>query len=395
MNVTLLGACIVILLVQLLAALPWATVVGLIPGRQLRSGGFWIVLAGVGVGLGVLLGLYLTSNNDTMVLGRWGRFLFAVFHLQLGLDLFVLVFSVMLRVWPKGGAVALASFQEGLRQPKFWLLLIAGFAVMALSSIIPFFTFGEDIKLLKELCFVFTMLLPAIFGVLAAALSITDEIEGRTAVTLMSKPIQRRDFLLGKFAGIALAALSMTIVLGWWLVWIVLFKEMIDPPITREVAPDPAWVTQAKDAIGQGSIADLIRGMLLWINDAGEALPGLTIGYCQVMVLTALSVALATRLPLLANLVACMIVYFLGHLTSILTEVTASGHPLIHVLAQIIDTIFPGLDLFDAGPAVIRDVPLPFFQYTTYAGQVTIYGLVYTAIALLLGLVLFEDRDLA
>ena len=135
--------------------------------------------------------------------------------------------------------------------------------------------------------------------------------------------------------------------------------------------------------------------MFLWINDAGEALPGLTIGYCQVMVLTALAVALATRLPLLVNLVTCLVVYFLGHLTSILTEVTASGNPLIHFLAQLFDTVLPTLDLFDAGPAVIRDIPLPFVQYSLYAGQVTIYGLVYTSITLLFGLILFEDRDLA
>ena len=41
------------------------------------------------------------------------------------------------------------------------------------------------------------MLASAAFGVLVAAVSISEEIEGRTAVTLMSKPVSRRQFLLG------------------------------------------------------------------------------------------------------------------------------------------------------------------------------------------------------
>ena len=50
-------------------------------------------------------------------------------------------------------------------------------------------TFGEDIKVVRELCFTFSMLMPAVFALLTASMSVSEEIEGRTAVTLMSKPI--------------------------------------------------------------------------------------------------------------------------------------------------------------------------------------------------------------
>ena len=395
MNVTLIGAGIGVAVALFLTALPWASAIGMIGRGSLRTSRFWMVGLVSSVVLGALLGFYLRENNDMKVLGHWGRFLFSVFHLQLGLDLFVFAIVFLLRFWPKGGAVALAAFQEGVRQPKFWLLLIIGVVAMAISTVVPFFTFGEDLKVVKELCYVAAMILPCLFGILAASISVAEEIEGRTAITLMSKPITRRDFLLGKFVGIAFAAMAMSIVLGWLLVWIVLYKDFIDPPIGGQVPPDPNWVTQFSNSVGRGALVDLVRGMCLWVHDAGEALPGLVIGFSQIFVLTALAVALATRVPMLVNLVVCLVVYFLGHLTTILTEATAKGNPLIRFLANVFDTVLPGLDLFDVGPAIIRDVPLPFTAYSIYAGQVTLYGLIYTAIALLLGLILFEDRDLA
>jgi hypothetical protein len=301
----------------------------------------------------------------------------------------------MLMIWPKGGAVALAAFQEGLRQPTYWLLTLAGSAVMLLSTIVPFFTFGEDIKVVRELCFTFTMLMPAAFALLTASMSVSEEIEGRTAVTLMSKPIMRRDFLLGKFTGIVLAALTMTILLGWWLIWMVLLKEYLDPPIVPVEIPDPDWVTQLRSAFGQGSVSDLVRGMGLWTDDVLEALPGLAIGFCQVMIIAAFAIALATRVPMVVNIVACMAIYFLGHLTTVLTDVTARSNPLVRFLARTIDTVLPELDVFDVGAAVVRDTPIPTMEYATYAGHVVVYGLIFSAIALLLGLILFEDRDLA
>lgn len=393
MNASLLGACLVLMVVQYLAFVPWAAAVGLMP-RRLSGSNLLIGLASA-AGFGLLLGLYLNSNNDPKVLANWGRFYFSFLHLQLGLDFFVFAFLAILTLWPKGGAVALAAFQEGLRQPTYWLLLLAGWSIMLVSTIIPFFTFGEDIKVVKELCFVFAMVMPGIFGLLAASISVSEEIEGRTAVTLMSKPIMRRDFLLGKFVGIALAALTMTIFLGWWLVWVVLLKDHLDPPLVPQVVPDADWIVSLRSFFGQGSVSDLVRGMCLWITDAGEALPGLAIGFCQVMVLTALAVALATRVPMVVNLVTCVAVFFLGHLTTILTEVTARGNALVRFIAQLFDTILPGLDFFDIGPAVVRDNPLPPMDYAVYALHVTLYGLTFTVIALLLGLILFEDRDLA
>jgi ABC-type transport system involved in multi-copper enzyme maturation permease subunit len=389
----LAGFGIVLFLVQAVAALPWLYVLS---RRPLR--GQLPLLLGVVAVIYIAFTGIVGQYSDPNVLARAGRVYAAALQLQLTMDLFVLIFWVLLTVWPKGGAVALAAFQEGVRQPMFWMLTILGSCVMVVSVFIPYFTFGEDLKMVKELCYAFTMLGPAIFGVVAACMSVTEEIEGRTAVTVMSKPIARRHFLLGKFAGITLAGLLMTALMGWVLVWVFLYKSWYDSgiPGAQVDTGDPAWVLSLVDATLPGTSAgDLIRGIGLWVHDAGAALPGLIIGFCQVAVLTAVAVALATRIPMVVNLTMCLLVYLMGHLTPIMTVVSQNQYPLIGFVARLFETIFPGLDLFDVGSSIIRDLPLDPVAYGVYTLNVTLYALTYTAIALLVGLILFEDRDLA
>jgi succinate-acetate transporter protein len=57
--------------------------------------------------------------------------------------------------------------------------------------------------------------------------------------------------------------------------------------------------------------------------------------------------------------------------------------------------LLPALDFFNMGPAIIRESPLDLWQFAGYVGTVFGYSVIYTAIALLVGLILFEDRDLA
>lgn len=397
--ITFVAVGIVLVMIQVLAALPWLVVLDQRLRARWREASSWVIGLLACAGAGALWGLFLHTNSDPGVLANWGRVYASVLHLQLAADLLVVVFWLQLLFWPKGGAVGLSAFREEIRQPKFWFLGGAAAGLMLISPFIPYFTFGEDLKMVKELCYAFTMLAAAFFAVIAASMSVHEEIEGRTAVTLMSKPVSRRQFLLGKFAGILLAALAMTALLGWWLVWIVRYKAHYEDalfmhPLDRP--QDPAWVNLLVESwLGPAEAGALLRGIGYWVHEAGMALPGLVIGFGQVMVLLAIAVALATRLTMVVNVVICLGVYFLGHLTPILTEVSQHQYALVYFVAQLFENLLPGLDLFDVGTAIVREVQLPMGEYALYTLQVTLYAVVYTTIALLFGLILFEDRDLA
>jgi hypothetical protein len=122
-----------------------------------------------------------------------------------------------------------------------------------------------------------------------------------------------------------------------------------------------------------------------------------------VMVLLAISVSLATRLPVVANVVTCAVVYVLSHLTPILVQSTQyqASHggeksevtSMLLFVAQAFDRILPSLQL--TKPTLISDVPIAFGDLAMYSASVFFYALIYTVLVLIFGLVLFEDRDLA
>lgn len=411
-------------LVQVLLALPWLAVLTL--SRQdwmeLRKSPFapWLMqrlYLALGVCVAVPL-LILGVAYDRGSLEIAGRVYGALFQLQLTLNLFVLVFTALILLWPKGGAVALASFREGTRQSMFWLIFFLAVGLMFAWIIIPYFTFGEDYLVVKQLGYDTIMLAAVLFGTLAASLSISEEIEGRTAITVMSKPISRRQFMLGKFAGITLAGLflfgllavdfqAVLMIKHWW--------DKIEDPNIKETAtnvqsqvglvPIPAWAMawlERGDLPSQ--VTDFLRGAFHWYAHAGDVLPGLVLCFSQVMVLVAVAVALATRVPVVVNLVAILVIFFLANLTPTLlavarrTSVEQEGSTvatLLTFVAQVFDTVLPDLGAFTMDPALLSDAPPPEALFLRYVGSVTLYGVVYTGIVLLFGLLLFEDRDLA
>lgn len=410
----------ILCLVQVAAAVPWAAMLDLDAfKRLLRRWDVWgWALGGTAAGA-VILAMFLHWIEDSARLEFWGRIYGAALQAQLTIDLFIFLFAVMLKVWPKGGAVALAAFREGLRNPIFWLIVTVTIVLLFFSAVIPYFTFGEDYKFMKLLGFEMIMMAAAMFGVLAAGMSISEEIEGRTAITLMSKPVSRRQFLLGKYVGILLAALALTTILAWCFQWTLFLKmdprsflydwydDMNDVLVLQL---DPILTDFANRNAPEGESAAFARGIAQHATGTCSVLPGLITSFGQVMVLLAIAAALATRFPLIVTVIACVLLYIMSHLAPILAQValhlqdnyrqahggTASDTlELVRFVAGLLETLLPGLEYFNLGPAVIRDKPLPLGPYALYVSSVFAYGLVYTAIALLFGLILFEDRDLA
>ena len=392
--IPLMILCVLLFLVQGLAALPWLRALSYDPFRTRLP--FYAKVAGITALGGIPFAFILQGNSDPDVVALWGRFYGSVLLFQLGIGLCVLTFFSMLTFWSKGGAVALAAFQEGIRQPMFWLLSFLGTLAMVVSIVIPYFTFGEDLKMVKEITYAMTMMFPALFAVISSSVSVSEEIEGRTAVTLLSTPITRRDFLLGKYLGIMLAAMVMTMILGYVLVWVHLAKFNYDfMQGVTQTPPDPDWLTGLiAKTYERTTPGDLIRGIGLWLRDSEEAFPGLVIGFGQVATLLAVSVALATRLPMVVNISMCLVVYLLGHLAPVMTEVS-QGLALVQFVAQLFELLLPGLPFFDVSTAIVRETPPDPTRYALYTLNVAIYAAIYTMIALLAGLILFEDRDVA
>ena len=271
---------------------------------------------------------------------------------------------------PKVLAISLSTSKSEMAQPLYLVTLAIGFFLILASIWVPYNTFGEDVKMLKDSGLTLVLVLSVIVAIYAAGNSVAEEIEGRTALTVLSKPIGRAQFVFGKFLGIILAVSVIFVILGVLLLGTISYKVVYDARETSN--PEPSW---------QESHLEMVR-----------TVPGLVLGFLETVVLTALSVAISTRLPLLANFVVSFSIYVLGHLTPLIVQ-SAIGQefaPVVFV-GQLIATIVPVLDHFNIQAAVAAGVAVPY----SYLFTSLVYCFLYSLIAMLLALTLFEDRDLA
>ena len=207
--------------------------------------------------------------------------------------------GVLLR-WlaPKVAAISWTTSKEAMSQPLFYLLLTIGIFGLILFPFVPYNTLGEDIKMVKDEGLTLIMVLSILLALWTASVSIADEIEGRTALTVLSKPVGRRQFIIGKFLGILVPVAIMFIVFGALFLASVSFKVVYD----------------AREQSGIEPTLENCRAEML------QVAPGLALAFMETVVLAAISVAISTRLPMLANLMICASIYVLGHLVPVLAN---------------------------------------------------------------------------
>ena len=285
-----------------------------------------------------------------------------------------LIYLAQRTFFPKLAAVALSTAKSEMAQPLFVILCSLGIFGLIVFDFVPYYTLGEDIKMLKGTSLNLILILALIQGIWAASTSVADEIEGKTALTVLSKPVSRRDFILGKFVGIAWTVLVMFVMFGAVMLVTVTYKTIYD---AREYSTDMEQVTWQ-----------------VCHNEMMQTIPGLFLAYMETLVLAALSVAVSTRLPMLANFIISFSIYVLGHLTPLMvqSQSVADNVPApVVFLAKISATVLPVLDHFSTEASFATGLPIPV-DYTLWA---LVYCTLYSSVAMLLALTLFEDRDLA
>ncbi len=102
-------------------------------------------------------------------------------------------------------AITKNAFTEVIRQPIYGILLIVGMALIAFSPLISMFTLMEDVKLVIDMGLGTIFMVGIALAVLSATQVISREIEAKTAGAIISKPVGRFVFVSGKFLGVSLA----------------------------------------------------------------------------------------------------------------------------------------------------------------------------------------------
>jgi ABC-type transport system involved in multi-copper enzyme maturation permease subunit len=283
--------------------------------------------------------------------------------------LFVLAGLVAFLYSTRAGIIARATAKEALRQPVFALLFAVSLVMLVLNTFIPFFSLGDDVKML-EICGLATILISGmLLAIWTSSMSIADEIEGKTAMTLLSKPINRRQFIVGKFIGIQTAVLVLVVPLAIAFWGLIVYKVFYD---AREGSTETTM--------------ELAR------LEAFKILPAVLLSLLEIAVMSAISVAISTRAPMVVNMVTCLAIFVVGHLTPSLVRSNLGKLELVTFFARVIAILLPAVENFNVEAAIVTpDAIIP----AEYVGVAALYSAAYVAAAILLAFILFEDRDLA
>src|SRR5688572_8593149 len=194
------------------------------------------------------------------------------------------------------------TFFESIFQPIYSLLIAIGAVILFIFAALPFFTLGEDTIMFKAVGLDIILLLVLLTTLFATSKSIHEEIEDRTMLTLMSKPVSRLEVLSGKYLGICGSALLGIAILGLLLCLCTWWRIPADYQINN----------RSIDEREVGNLLNLRKAHLAGLN------PSLLLTWLQISVLASISVAISTRFSLVVNLPAVILIYIAGNLTRFL-----------------------------------------------------------------------------
>jgi len=207
--------------------------------------------------------------------------------------------------------LAVATYGDITRRPLYYILLFTfAFAIFG-SRFLTLFSFFQEMNMVREMGMATITFWGFIILVVTSGIIVTQELEDRTAVTLLSKPIHRSDFLLGKFAGLVLALVPGIIVLSG-----VLF-------LTLWMMAGPRLPVYDRDlvlGVQAGSSPFTTVWRVTWeqfvIKQGGVVLEGAFLSFLQTSILAAAAVSFSAFFPNVVSVAATTLVFIFGNVSS-------------------------------------------------------------------------------
>ena len=124
--------------------------------------------------------------------------------------------------------IAGTTFLEAVRQKFFNSLLLVSIALVGSSTFFQQFDFGTgELKFITDFGFGALFFFGSILSITASTQLFFNEMENRTALTMLAKPICKLEFLAGKFLGAHLLMFCFTLVISLLLSGILYWREMV------------------------------------------------------------------------------------------------------------------------------------------------------------------------
>ena len=254
-------------------------------------------------------------------------------------------------------AVARNTFKEAVRNRAFLGLGLFGVVFILFSLVLSELTVvGQGPRVVVDFGFFAVGLFASATAIVMGAVMVHKEVDKKTIYTILSKPLHRYEFILGKYLGMLGILAAQIVVLG--MIWCV--------PL-----------------LAQGADVSL------------EHAKGLALLVFEVSIVAAVAVMFSAQsTPALTGLLSFG-VFVVGRLVYLLEEMLQGArglfvdNALARGFAEVVVTVFPDLSVFDVSQQVLLGVEVS----GAYMGQALLYACCYVAVLLAIAMVAFQRRD--
>ena len=266
----------------------------------------------------------------------------------------------MRQIWLGANAV----FRESIRDRVPYSIVVFSVLMIAASYLISQLTAGQDMKIIKDLGLASLSIFGLLIAVFIGVGLVTKEVEKRSVYGLLTKPLSRAEFLLGKYAGLVMTLAVNLSVMAVALYVVLFYSNMMSPEGLRM-----SWEAPAVDP---------------------RLLVAIVLIFAELMLVTALALFFSTfTSPLWATLLTLGL-WVAGHFNSDLRNFgqVVDSVPVIW-LARVIYYVIPNLAPFDVKSEVVHGIHVPARHVIYTVG----YAALYIAVLLTASVTIFGRRD--
>lgn len=312
--------------------------------------------------------------------------------------------------------IAKNTFIETLRQPVYAIIITAALLLLFVSPSFAMYTMSDDNKLLRELGLSTLFLASLFIAIFSASGAVAEEIENKTIMTVLSKPVQRPIFIIAKFFGVAGAVGLAHYVCTIGLLMAIRHGVLESVNDTHDWTVIAAAATAVSAALllsaffnyaydwKFSSTAILLLALLgslgmvflVFIDRDWEFAPqnnginaldvyGSLLLLLAALIIVALAVALSTRFNIVVTLSACVGIFLLG----LVSDWVFGRLAETHLWAKVCYFIVPNLQVFWISDAIYEGSEVPG-KYILISAA---YAVCYTAGILAIAVALFQRRQ--
>jgi ABC-type transport system involved in multi-copper enzyme maturation permease subunit len=260
--------------------------------------------------------------------------------------------------------VAGAVFRESVRDRVPYSMVVFAVLLMAASYLISQLTAGQDLKIIKDL----GLAAIAMFGLLIAVFIgiglVSKEVERKSVYGLLTKPVTRSQFVLGKYAGLVL-----TLAVNIAAMVVAFYAVLYYMHLSASESTRAGWTAPAMDP------RLLIATLLI---------------FAELAIVTAVALFFSTfSSPLLAILLTLGL-WIAGHFNADLRNFeNVVDAPVAVWLAKVLYYVLPNLSPFDVKAEVVHGMPVAM----RHVALTLLYAVVYAGMLLAAAVAIFRRRD--